>query len=152
MATTTTNLNLTKPAGADYVDVNVLNNNFDTIDKLGVAYCLKSYTTTTSADLSFTWYVRTWSDGRCECYGTATWSGTPSLWWGGSDSDAHLYFNNLSYKLPVTFSGKPNQSLTVDGGNLFFSMIQGGSIHLVTPVSGTKFDGTISMQVMGRLA
>lgn len=147
MATTTTNLNLTKPAGADYVDVSVLNNNFDTIDKLGVAYCLKSYTTTTSADLSFTWYVRTWSDGRCECYGTASWSGTPSLGWGD-----HLYYNNLSYKLPVTFSGKPNQSLTVDGGNLFFSMIQGGSIHLVTPKEGTSFNGTISMQVMGRLA
>ncbi len=146
MATKTTNLSLTKPDGSDYVDISVLNTNFDVLDKLGVSYCAKSYTTTTSADLSFTWYVRTWSDGRCECYGTATWSGTPSLYWGGS-----LYYNNLSYTLPVTFSGKPCQAISVDSGNLFFPMVQGGAIHLVSPIK-TNFDGTISMQVTGKLA
>ena len=146
MATTTTNLSLTKPAGADYVDISVLNKNFDTLDKLGVSYCLKSYTTTTSVDLSFTWYVRTWSDGRCECYGTATWNGTPSIDWGG------FYYNNLSFKLPVTFSGKPCISTSIDGGNLFFPMVQNSVIHIVTAKSGVEFSGTISMQVNGRLA
>ena len=38
MATTTPNLNLTKPSKTDKVNIDNLNANFDTLDKLGVDY------------------------------------------------------------------------------------------------------------------
>ena len=79
MAETTSNLNLVKLDASDYVSVNSFNENYDTLDKLGIDYI-------TAEGDSGDWHYRKWKSGWAELWGRhqgITSKGAASYNWSG---------------------------------------------------------------------
>lgn len=96
---TTANLGLKKQSASDYVSVDPLNSNWDTLDKLGKVYATGFYT-------SGNWVVCTWSNGYKELWGRYKTM---------ASADTEIHFTNVTF--PVTFSSAPycTASAGVDG-------------------------------------
>lgn len=85
----TTNLKITKLNSADYVSVDGINDAFDIIDKLGVAYL-------TDAGESNGWYYAKFSNGFAFCATKGT---------GVTTAGTTMYYFRKNY--PFSFSSEP---------------------------------------------
>ena len=89
MAEVTSNLNLVKLDASDYVSVDSFNENYDTLDKLGIDYI-------TAEGDSGNWHYRKWKSGWAELWGKyegTTSKGASSYNWKGT--------------FPFAFASKP---------------------------------------------
>lgn len=102
----TNNLGMTIINGSDVVDYNVLNTNFQLLDKLGLDYIQESGT-------NGTWWYRKWKSGRAECgiddknFGTVNHT---KAWVNTKSKDVNLFIANedLTFgAFPFNFTSIP---------------------------------------------
>lgn len=153
MASNTDKLQLNLINGSDVIDPDVLNQNMQILDALGVSYIVDQGT-------SGEWWYRKWSDGRAECgidaknFGKLTMKNP----WGSMYS--YGTFNFGAY--PFTFAEQPMYIImpnkTKTGATAAFCAIgttgstsQAPSFHYIDPYSGTTIeDAHFSIYVIGR--
>lgn len=90
----TTNLKMNTIEPSDYVDPTTLNDNFNTLDKLGVDYVTEQGT-------SGVWTYRKWKSGLAECWGRTEFEGT----YGTGQLQSGFTF-------PFAFASEPNIALS----------------------------------------
>ena len=119
----TTNLGLNIFNGSDYVDVSKFNENFSTIDTLGVAYIAETGTN------SVGWYYRKWSDG---CYEAWLNKSAQNIATTIGSGDGYRS-KDITIKLPVTFSENPTVVITpYDGTNTTWASMRSISNSVAT--------------------
>lgn len=139
MATSTTNLKLSKLDSSDYVGVDTFNENYDLLDALGVDYI-------TAKGTASGWYYRKWKSGWAECWYKKT----------GTTTTADYY--NLKANLPFTLSS--NQHIQASGGvtgkintNIKYANVDKTSIdvYINTPSISSGLSWWIDIYVAGQI-
>lgn len=139
MATSTTNLKLSKLDSSDYVGVDTFNENYDLLDKLGVDYI-------TAQGTASGWYYRKWKSGWAEAWYKKT----------GTTTTADYY--NLKASLPFTLSS--NQHIQASGGvtgkintNIRYANIDKTSIdvYINTPSVSSGLEWWIDVYAAGKI-
>lgn len=142
MATSTTNLKLSKLDSSDYVGVDTFNENYDLLDKLGVDYI-------TARGTASGWYYRKWKSGWAEAWYKKT----------GTTTSAEYY--NAKVTMPFAFSSNPH--VQASGGvtgkintNIMYANIDGNNkalvdVYINTPSVKSGLSWWIDIYVAGQI-
>lgn len=153
MATTTSKLGLTKPDGADLVDVAVLNTNFDKLDtSMGATICTSTtrpstpyngqfiYETDTANVLVYKTATTSWTivSGATVSDTAPVSAGNGSFWWDKASGKLYIYYNDGNSSqwvsaMPSDVNVQVSQNYIINGGFDFWqrgtSFTTSGTFH-----------------------